>query len=283
MDRPLLRTRVGNAVLALVLSPLLAAAADRGEEVYAEKCAACHQPKGEGVAGGVAGFFPKLANSAYVSGDARQLINVILSGRGGMPSFRADLNDSDLSAVASYLRSTFNRAAPITSEEVKAVRDSARPPAANAANAATVEGGIIRYAAAGAGIAEAVEISPEVRTIYFSGMVPPMANPDAPRDSRAMWGDTRTQAIGIFTRMKEILAARGAGFGDIIKMQAFLVGDSEKGGRMDFTGFNEAYAQFFGTADQPNVPARSVMQVMALANPNWLVEIEVTVAKPYGK
>jgi enamine deaminase RidA (YjgF/YER057c/UK114 family) len=94
-----------------------------------------------------------------------------------------------------------------------------------------------------------------------------------------MWGDTRTQTIGIFTRMKDVLAARGVGFGDIVKMQAFLVGDPDKGGQMDFAGFNEGYALFFGTADQPNVPARSVMQVVALANSGWLVEIEVTVAK----
>ena len=57
-------------------------------------------------------------------------------------------------------------------------------------------------------------------------------------------------------QMKETLTARGAGFGHIIKMQAFLVGDPEKGGQMDFAGFNDGYAQFFGTADQPNVPAR---------------------------
>jgi enamine deaminase RidA (YjgF/YER057c/UK114 family) len=268
-------------MLALVLSPLLAAAAERGEEVYAEKCAACHQPKGEGVAGGISGSFPALVNSAYVSGDAGRLIDVIMSGRGGMPAFRNDLNDNDLSAVASYLRSTFNKAAPVTSDQVKAVRAASAP--SGAANAPPAPGGITRYAAAGARIAQAVEISPDVRTIYFSGMVPPMANPDAPRDSRAMWGDTRTQTIAIFTRMKETLAARGAGLGDIIKMQAFLVGDPEKGGQMDFAGFNEGYAQFFGTADQPNVPARSVMQVVALANSGWLVEIEVTVAKVSGK
>jgi enamine deaminase RidA (YjgF/YER057c/UK114 family)/cytochrome c5 len=271
-------------MLALVLSQRPAVAADRGEEVYVEKCAACHQPKGEGVAGGIGGRFPALANSAYVSGDARVLISVILSGRGGMPAFRNDLNNDDLSAVASFVRTTFNKAAPVTAEQVKAVRDAARPPAAAnstsaPANATNSESGVIRYTTPGARIAQAVEISPGVRTIFFSGMVPPMANPDAPRDSRAMWGDTRTQTVAIFTRMKETLAARGVGLGDIVKLQAFLVGDSEKQGQMDFAGFNEGYAQFFGTADQPNLPSRSVMQVVALANPGWLVEIEVTVAK----
>ena len=36
----------------------------------------------------------------------------------------------------------------------------------------------------------------------------------------------------------------------------------------------EGYTQFFG-GDQPNLPARSVIGVSALANPGFLVEIEV--------
>jgi enamine deaminase RidA (YjgF/YER057c/UK114 family) len=41
-----------------------------------------------------------------------------------------------------------------------------------------------------------------------------------------------------------------------------------------------AYREFFGTAAQPNLPARSVMQVGALVAPGWLVEIEVTAVRP---
>jgi enamine deaminase RidA (YjgF/YER057c/UK114 family) len=40
-----------------------------------------------------------------------------------------------------------------------------------------------------------------------------------------------------------------------------------------------AYTQFFGTKDQPNKPARSAMQVAALAAPWALVEIEVIAVK----
>jgi enamine deaminase RidA (YjgF/YER057c/UK114 family) len=43
---------------------------------------------------------------------------------------------------------------------------------------------------------------------------------------------------------------------------------------MDFKGFMDGYTQFFG-GDQPNLPARSVVGVAALANPGFLVEIEV--------
>jgi enamine deaminase RidA (YjgF/YER057c/UK114 family) len=40
-----------------------------------------------------------------------------------------------------------------------------------------------------------------------------------------------------------------------------------------------AYSQFFGTAQQPNLPARSTVQVAGLASPGLLVEVEVTLAK----
>ena len=63
-------------------------------------------------------------------------------------------------------------------------------------------------------------------------------------------------------------------------MQVFLVADPGKENRMDFAGFMEGYTQFFGTPQQPNLPARSVMAVAGLVNPGWLVEIEVTAVRP---
>jgi len=68
--------------------------------------------------------------------------------------------------------------------------------------------------------------------------------------------------------------------GDVVKMQVFLAGDPAKEGKMDFSGFMEAYSQFYGTAEQPNLPVRSTMQVAALVNPSFLVEIEVTAVRP---
>jgi enamine deaminase RidA (YjgF/YER057c/UK114 family) len=47
---------------------------------------------------------------------------------------------------------------------------------------------------------------------------------------------------------------------------------------MDFAGMMRAYREQFGTAQQPNRPARSTMQVAGLVDPDWLVEIEVTAA-----
>ncbi|MEY4511945.1 MAG: hypothetical protein RLZZ450_4067 [Pseudomonadota bacterium] len=56
----------------------------------------------------------------------------------------------------------------------------------------------------------------------------------------------------------------------------YLVGDPKLGNKLDFKGFSEAYAQFFGTSEQPNLVARTTVQVAALANPAYLVEIEAT-------
>ena len=67
---------------------------------------------------------------------------------------------------------------------------------------------------------------------------------------------------------------------DVVTRTVFLVGDPATGGRMDFAGLMEAYREQFGTAAQPNLPTRSAVQVSALANPGWLVEIEVTAVRP---
>jgi enamine deaminase RidA (YjgF/YER057c/UK114 family) len=63
-------------------------------------------------------------------------------------------------------------------------------------------------------------------------------------------------------------------------MTIFMVADPGKDNKLDFAGLMAGYTQFFGTADQPNKPARSAVQVAALVAPGALVEIEVIAAKP---
>lgn len=129
-------------------------------------------------------------------------------------------------------------------------------------------------------IAAAVEVPAGRTTVYLSGMVPPVHDTTAPKDSVAAYGDTKTQSVAVLEAIGTQLTSMGLGFGDVVKMQVFLVGDPGKGGRMDFGGFMAAYTQYFGTAEQPLLPARSTMQVAALANPGFLVEIEVTAVRP---
>jgi enamine deaminase RidA (YjgF/YER057c/UK114 family) len=129
-------------------------------------------------------------------------------------------------------------------------------------------------------IAAAVEVPAGKTLVYLSGTVPPVADTKAAKDSVAAYGDTKTQTIGALNAIQASLEKLHLTMGDVVKMQAFLVGDSSKGGKMDFEGFMQGYTQFFGTPIQPNLPVRSAIQVMALANPGFLVEIEVTAVRP---
>jgi enamine deaminase RidA (YjgF/YER057c/UK114 family) len=129
-------------------------------------------------------------------------------------------------------------------------------------------------------ISAAVEVPAGKTLVYLSGMVPPVVDPKAAKDSMATYGDTKTQAMGALNAIQAELATLHLTMGDVIKMQVFLVGDPAKGGKMDFDGLMQAYTQFFGTPAQSHLPVRSAMQVAALANPGFLVEIEVTAVRP---
>ncbi len=129
-------------------------------------------------------------------------------------------------------------------------------------------------------ISAAVEVPAGKATVYLSGMVPPVADKDAPAGTIAAYGDTRTQTVAVLGLIEAQLKALGLSLGDVVKMQVFLVGDPAQEGRMDFAGFMAGYSQFFGTEAQPKLPVRSAMQVAALANPGFLVEIEVTAIRP---
>ena len=127
--------------------------------------------------------------------------------------------------------------------------------------------------------ARAVEVPAGKTIIFHSGTTPGPLDPKAVEGSPEYWGDTKTQAMSAFGRIKESLDSLGLGFKDVVAMTVYLVGDPAKGGRMDFAGFMSAYTQFFGTKDQPNLPARSTVQVAGLAAPGMLVEIEVQLVK----
>jgi len=122
-------------------------------------------------------------------------------------------------------------------------------------------------------IAQAVEVSAGTTLVYHSGTLPGPANPDADQGSREYYGDTEAQAESVFARMEASLDNLGLGFGDVVKMTVFLVGDPENDGRMDFAGFMRSYSKYFGTEAQPNKPARSAFQIAALARPNVFIEV----------
>lgn len=99
---------------------------DDGEAIFANRCAACHQANGMGLAG----TFPPLGGSSWVVGDARRPVSIVLLGMQGpievsgkryssvMPAFGAQLDDAQVAAVLSYVRSSFGNDAPEVKPEV---------------------------------------------------------------------------------------------------------------------------------------------------------------------
>jgi mono/diheme cytochrome c family protein len=102
-----------------------------GGAIYAVQCAACHAPDGSGVDG----LFPMLKGSAVVqSNDPVSILHVVLRGArsaatdpaptaAAMPSFGWTLSDSDVAAVATYVRNAWgNRAPPVDAATVGKTR-----------------------------------------------------------------------------------------------------------------------------------------------------------------
>lgn len=117
------RVGVTSAIVSLLLLIALPAAAQndttaRGEEVFQQTCAACHQKDGSGVPG----TFPPLAGNPHMA-DAAHLEDVIRNGLEGelevngvtydnrMPSF-GSLSDDDIAAVIAYIQDVLNAPAP---------------------------------------------------------------------------------------------------------------------------------------------------------------------------
>ena len=79
----------------------------RGEQVYAANCVACHQANGKGLPGA----FPALDGSAVVKGPKAEQVNVVLNGRKAMPAFKGTLSDTEIAAVITYTRNSWSNKA----------------------------------------------------------------------------------------------------------------------------------------------------------------------------
>ena len=97
----------------------------RGEKVFAQNCAACHQANGMGIPG----TFPALSGSGVVNGPKEGQIDVLLNGviKDGKPtamvSFK-QLSDAELAAVVTYSRNSWTNKVgdTITPVDIKTAR-----------------------------------------------------------------------------------------------------------------------------------------------------------------
>jgi len=130
----------------------------------------------------------------------------------------------------------------------------------------------------GAVIASAVTVPAGYTTYYLSGIPGGPRDPNAPEGSPGRWGDTTQQTDDVLNKLEAVLKQLGLNFGDVVKATVFLVGDPAKGGEIDFAAMNKEWGKRFGSAAQPNKPARSTVKV-GLATPGALVEIEMVAVK----
>jgi enamine deaminase RidA (YjgF/YER057c/UK114 family) len=123
---------------------------------------------------------------------------------------------------------------------------------------------------------ESVAVPPGTHLLFVSGQVPPIVDRAYPIEARRAYGDMEQQAFGVLDRLQTKLSNAGYERSDVVKLTVFLVGEAAFGGRPDLAGFDRAYRHFFAP---PTLHARSRIQVVALMNPAWLVEIEAVAAR----
>ena len=147
------------------------------------------------------------------------------------------------------------------------------------ATAQAGEEGIIRHKLPDSDfpISLAVEVPANKTLVHLSGQVPIVINADVDDSHIEAYGSMEEQATSTLKAIEKTLKSLNLNMADVYRMQVFLVAQD---GKVDFSGFMKGYTQFFGTEAQPLLPVRSAVEVAALANPGWLIEIEVSAARP---
>ncbi|WPN21561.1 RidA family protein [Pseudomonas marginalis] len=128
-------------------------------------------------------------------------------------------------------------------------------------------------------ISQTVTVPASASLIFVSGTLPDVHDATAPAGTPAAYGNTEEQTVSVFNKLRTILRQQDLDLGDIVQLRVFLVGAEETGGKLDFAGLQAGYTQFFGTPAQPNKPARTALQVVALPLPGALVEVEAIAAR----
>lgn len=110
------------------------------------------------------------------------------------------------------------------------------------------------------GYTHIVEVNGPGRTIYVSGQIA------LDKDRKLVGaGDMKAQAEQVFKNLQAALAAAGAAFKDVVKMNTYLT-DMDKA-----PAVREVRAQYF----TDSTPASTLVQVVHLARPEFMIEIEV--------
>jgi 2-iminobutanoate/2-iminopropanoate deaminase len=112
------------------------------------------------------------------------------------------------------------------------------------------------------GYTHVVEVSGPVKTIYIAGQVA------ADKDGNVVGSDMKTQAEQVFKNVEAALEAAGAKLTDVVKMNTFATDLSQ------IQAYRDARTRYFGDV----TPASTLVQVVRLARPEYLLEVEVIAA-----
>src|SRR5262245_28171188 len=115
------------------------------------------------------------------------------------------------------------------------------------------------------GYTHVVEVSGPVKTIYISGQIA------VDKDGTVVGAnDMRAQAEQVFKNVEAALAAAGAKLTDVVKMNTFATDLTQ------IQAYRDVRTRFFGDV----TPASTLVQVVHLARPEYLLEVEVIAAVP---
>ena len=113
--QPAIEASANAQAAAAVSNPI-----EAGKRVYEKNCTACHQGTGKGLAGA----FPPLVGSEWVTGPPATVVRILLHGlqgpvqvaggeyNGAMPAWKDVLKDEEIAAVATYIRQWAPNSAP---------------------------------------------------------------------------------------------------------------------------------------------------------------------------
>ena len=113
------------------------------------------------------------------------------------------------------------------------------------------------------GYAHVVEVLGPAKMVYLAGQVASDAGGKIVGER-----DMKAQAEQVFKNLQTALAAAGATFGDVVKMTTYVTDMSQA------QVIREVRSRYFGDT----APASTLIGVPALANPSYMLEIEVIAA-----
>ena len=108
-----------------------------GKRIFTARCVSCHQASGQGLPG----QYPPLTGSEWVHGNPAWMKRIVLHGlegpitvkgqqfSGTMPAFGAQINDKQIAAVISYVRTNAdwgNSSGAVAAESVAATREATK-------------------------------------------------------------------------------------------------------------------------------------------------------------